>query len=488
MSDPAEKLPETDSNKESRGNPQPETGLFDRLWNFFGELKVVIVLLIVISVASILGTVILQNAHPEQYVRTYGIGIYNLVGSTFLQHLIPIDYDVDPQRYVVAFGGWAHGNLRALGLTHVYSSRWYVALLGMLGFSIFVCSANRLRMILDAGGRKVREYDPDRLLNYSNSRRVEMGGDIESGKKAVGRAAGRHRFRLRVGPADENGVSFEAERGAIRRWGAFITHASLLVIFAGALLGVYAGFEDMEIVPEGESFYVARGDFWVRVNSASVEYDRMLRPLEYTSDLSVFEGGREVARKNIEVNHPLVYKGIYFYQSSFGVESVEIRVAGRDGPAGSAYMEPGRPSFVAGGLPRLFFGSDDVFADRDNPRIFLRYLDPGGSPRGIGWLTRDEPLKFMGARFVLGDIWQYTGLQVKKDPGIPLVWVGCTLLVVGMFMMFYIRRRRVFGAVRVAEGGKVVITVAGTAGRGDEGFGESFSRFGDSLEEIAGSK
>jgi cytochrome c biogenesis protein ResB len=34
----------------------------------------------------------------------------------------------------------------------------------------------------------------------------------------------------------------------------------------------------------------------------------------------------------------------------------------------------------------------------------------------------------------------YTGLQVTSSPGLPLVWVGCSLLIVGMVAAFTLRR------------------------------------------------
>ena len=44
------------------------------------------------------------------------------------------------------------------------------------------------------------------------------------------------------------------------------------------------------------------------------------RPKEYKSWLTVIEHGKEVMKKEIEVNSPLTFNGITFYQSSFGFE------------------------------------------------------------------------------------------------------------------------------------------------------------------------
>ena len=35
-----------------------------------------------------------------------------------------------------------------------------------------------------------------------------------------------------------------------------------------------------------------------------------------------------------------------------------------------------------------------------------------------------------------GEEFMYTGLQVAKDPGVWVVWLGCTLMMVGIYVAF----------------------------------------------------
>ncbi len=48
----------------------------------------------------------------------------------------------------------------------------------------------------------------------------------------------------------------------------------------------------------------------------TMQYRRTVK--DYISDVKVIQGDRTVARKGIEVNHPLYYGGYHFYQSSYG--------------------------------------------------------------------------------------------------------------------------------------------------------------------------
>ena len=59
----------------------------------------------------------------------------------------------------------------------------------------------------------------------------------------------------------------------------------------------------------------------------------------------------------------------------------------------------------------------------------------------------------------------YTGLQVAKDPGVWVVWVGCILMMVGIYAAFFMSHRRIW--VRVENG---IITIGGNASKNQGGF------------------
>jgi cytochrome c biogenesis protein len=59
----------------------------------------------------------------------------------------------------------------------------------------------------------------------------------------------------------------------------------------------------------------------------------------------------------------------------------------------------------------------------------------------------------------------YTGLQVAKDPGVWVVWLGCALMVVGICMAFFLSHRRIW--VRVTHGR---VTMGGSASKNPAGF------------------
>ena len=59
----------------------------------------------------------------------------------------------------------------------------------------------------------------------------------------------------------------------------------------------------------------------------------------------------------------------------------------------------------------------------------------------------------------------YTGLQVARDPGVWVVWLGCALMVAGICVAFLMSHRRIW--VRVEKG---VVTIGGNANKNQGSF------------------
>jgi cytochrome c biogenesis protein len=69
----------------------------------------------------------------------------------------------------------------------------------------------------------------------------------------------------------------------------------------------------------------------------------------------------------------------------------------------------------------------------------------------------------------------YTGLQVAKDPGVNVVWLGCLLLTAGMMVSFFAYHRRIWIRLSPGNQGKVEVTAAGSANRNRPAFEKAFA-------------
>jgi cytochrome c biogenesis protein len=70
----------------------------------------------------------------------------------------------------------------------------------------------------------------------------------------------------------------------------------------------------------------------------------------------------------------------------------------------------------------------------------------------------------------------YTGLQVVKDPGTPLVWIGCTFLVIGFLMALLMDHEIVWVTGEAAGNSEYRVRMAGRAVRHPGMYASRFER------------
>jgi len=188
------------------------------------------------------------------------------------------------------------------------------------------------------------------------------------------------------------------------------------------------------------------------------------------------------------VNDPLTYQGITFYQSSYGMVPnsmgkgvLVLRAVSKDGKSeqlnlkfGSTFTIPGTE--VTGTIrdfsPALSFdqsGRAFTYAEQmSNPAIYVEFADNGGRSFG-GWILKRFPRTWDlpdGNRVEFLDYWgvQYTGMQVRRDPGVFIVYLGCMIMAVGLYMTFFMNHRRVWVSM-TEEKGSVKVLIGASANK-----------------------
>jgi cytochrome c biogenesis protein len=107
-----------------------------------------------------------------------------------------------------------------------------------------------------------------------------------------------------------------------------------------------------------------------------------------------------------------------------------------------------------------------------NPAVFIEFS--GFDKPYAAWFFKRYPQTWNlpeGARVEFLDYWgvQYTGLQVRKDPGVLVVYLGCIIMAIGLYITFFMSHRRIW--VHVAdERGAIKIRVGASAHRNRAAF------------------
>ncbi|MFK5913399.1 MAG: cytochrome c biogenesis protein ResB [Woeseiaceae bacterium] len=80
-----------------------------------------------------------------------------------------------------------------------------------------------------------------------------------------------------------------------------------------------------------------------------------------------------------------------------------------------------------------------------------------------------------------------SGIQITRHPGQNIFYLGCLMLIIGIFMMFYISYQRLWIFIK-PEDGNLNITFAGAGNRNQREFTTSFNEFAEKIEKFTTEK
>jgi cytochrome c biogenesis protein len=301
---------------------------------------------------------------------------------------------------------------------------------------------------------------------------VHVSAEPETAIADVSEVLKSHHFRTLTDP-DDQGINLYADRF---RWGPFGTvmaHLSFVIIIVGVFLTATTGFKDTQFTaPVGQRVDVGHGTgLTVEAKSFNDAYYPDGSPKDYVSDLTLYRSGVAVKSQKVRVNTPLTLDGVSFYQSFFGVaagmkvtdaagktvysQSVPLAFSSDDGT-----KSIGQFDMKSQGLNVYVIGAA---SGQPDPNIKAGQVQleihQNGKKDVVGTKVVDQgkPVTISGLTYTFERTRQFTGLTVARDPGANFVWLGSTLLVIGLFMVFFFPHRRIWVRVRKTAGGSEIL-------------------------------
>ncbi|KAL2477187.1 Cytochrome [Forsythia ovata] len=436
-------------------------GLPRRVLSVLSNLPLAITEMFAVAALMALGTIIDQGEAPDYYFQKY-----------------PEDNPV--------FGFFTWRWVLTLGFDRMFSSPVFLGTLALLGASLIACTYTTQIPVVKVAKRWS-------FLHSEAIRRQEYSDTLP-------RASLQDLGIILVGAGYEvflKGPSLYAFKGLAGRFAPIGVHLALLLVMAGGTLSATGSFKGSVTVPQGLNFVI--GDVLgpsgflstpsesfnteVHVNRFYMDYYDSGEVSQFYSDLSLFDlNGKEVMRETISVNHPLRYGGITIYQTDWSLSALQV-MKDDEGPYNLA-MAPlkinGDKKLYGTFLPVGDANSPDVkgisMLARDLQSIVL--YDQEGKFAGVRRPNSKLPIDIDGFKIVVIDAIGSTGLDIKTDPGVPIVYAGFGALMLTTCISFLSHSQ-----IWALQDGTTLV-IGGKTNRAKGEFPEEMNRLLDQVPEI----
>ena len=375
----------------------------------FAQLQNAIFLLLVIAIFSILGTIIEQDKSLDYYQNQYS--------SIFF-------FDKVNLFQIIIF----------FGINHVYRTWWFFTLLFLFASCLIICTFLQQFPLLKLARRcnfkfNVQEFENQEYFTILNFFYFFLILNNFKAKK----------YNI----FQQKRIVY-VYKGILGRFAPIVVHLAMLLILIGNVIAALGSFNSQELIVKGEIFQlqniITKNYFSnlpensVRINDFWIEYGQNNNVEQFYSDLSILDkDGIEEIQKTINVNLPLRFQALTFYQTDWNVIGLRIKFNEQ------IYQLP------LNNLPQIknlniswipinkLNNKGLIFIINNLKGTFSLYSNNG---EFLGTFTLGDSIidnfKLEVIEFV-----NETGLQIKLDPGIPLIFFGFGLLMISSLISYF---------------------------------------------------
>jgi cytochrome c biogenesis protein len=381
-----------------------------KIFRLIADLRFSIFILLLISFCSIAGTIIEQDQSIEVYKMNY-----------------PLTNPV--------FGVLTWDRILQLGLDHVYKTWWFFTLIFLFGLSLVSCTFLQQLPSLKIARRcqffrtteQFYRLKISTILNNFSLTKILV--QIKFNQYSI---------------FQQKNIIY-CYKGLIGRIAPILVHFSMILILFGTIVGSLFGFKAQEIVPKTENFHIQNilnnGQLTVipktsaRINDFWITYTKNKTISQFYSDISILNTkGKEIDRKTISVNYPLIYKGIYYYQTDWNLIGLRFQ-NGNDEILEYPLINvlSNQNKIWLTWILKPSSNTEGIIAIMDNLEGYCSLYDETGI--FLGNIELNETVNFTGPLTLL-EIISSTGLQIKTDPGVPIIYSGFFFLMISTLMSY----------------------------------------------------
>ena len=381
-----------------------------KIFRLVADLRFSIFILLLISFFSIAGTIIEQDQSIETYKINY-----------------PLNNPV--------FGILTWDRILQFGLDHVYKTWWFFSLIFLFGLSLISCTFLQQLPSLKIARRcqffrKTEQFYRLKIFTTLNN---------FSFNKILARIK-----KKKYSIFHQKNIIY-CYKGLIGRIAPILVHFSMILVLIGTIIGSLFGFKAQEIVPKTENFYIQNilnnGQLTVlpktsaRINDFWITYNKNRTISQFYSDISTLDNqGNETNRKTISVNYPLIQDNVYYYQTDWNLIGLRVQETNNEiieYPLVNILNNKSKVWLTWISTNKSL--NEGIIALIDNLEGYCSIYNEKGN--FLGNIELNETVNFKKP-FTLLEIISSTGLQIKTDPGIPVIYSGFLFLMLSTLISY----------------------------------------------------
>lgn len=381
-----------------------------KFFRSLADLRFAIIILLLISFISIIGTIIEQNESIEIYKNNYPL--------------------TNP-----AFGFLSWDIILKFELDHVYTTWWFISLILLFGINLITCTflqqipslkiARRCQFL-----RTIKQFKQLKIFTLLTN--------FSLNKLLI-------RLKNKQYSVFQQKNTIYCYKGLIGRIAPIMVHFSMILILFGTIIGSLFGFKAQEMIPKSETFHIQNilnnGQLTIipristRVNDFWITYTKQKTILQFYSDISILNSsGKEMKRTTSFVNFPLIYKSVCYYQTDWNIIGLRfqdfqnkifeypfINLLNTQNKLWLTWI-PINQTFNEG-IIVIIDNLQGYYSIYNSIGIFL------GNTEINETLNINKPLKLL-------ETISSTGLQIKTDPGILIIYMGFLWLMLSTLISY----------------------------------------------------
>ncbi len=418
--------------------------------NWLSSLKIAILLLLLIAISCAAGTLIPQQESDQFYYDNFN-------RNPFL--------------------GIINGNILLLfEFNHVYTSFWFLFLLIWLGLALAVCSFRRQLPILKSALSWIDYKSPRQIAKLSIAQTIVTNNYSKSFEKI------KINLKKQGWNVKETDGRIAARQGVIGRLGPILIHLGMILLMIGATYGSLNGKSIEKFLAPGRSIDLLNNNeekgLTIELQKFQIERDPQGRAEQYRSIVNIIDPNGNNLSKEISVNHPLRYKGLTLYQADWSLAAITIEI--ENSPKLQIPIEaiPALGELAWGTIiPTQKDGKDPILLTVESELGPVNFYDSDGTL--LKTLSINKEVKVKNTLIKIINIIPSSGLLLKHDPGVPLVYTSFAIILIGGSLSI-ISTKKIWV---LHEKEKSMIYIGGLSNRNLSGLSKELPRLTSFLED-----